>query len=138
MHLYLQQKPLVKFCKANNIIVTAYSPLGSRGIEKILKESGSDLVVPDLLENPVVKEIAVSHNKSAAQVLLRYYLELGVSIIPKSTNKGRLTANISLFDFELTAEEKESLSNLDAGIRLCDFKNFSFFKGIETHAEYPF
>lgn len=138
MHLYLQQKQVVEFCKANNIIVTAYSPLGSRGIEKILKDSGSDLQVPDLLENPVVKEIAASHNKSAAQVLLRYYLELGVSIIPKSTNADRLKANISLFDFELTSEEKESLSKLDAGIRLCDFKNFSFFKGIETHAEYPF
>lgn len=118
--------------------MTAYSPLGSRGIEKILKDSGSDLQVPDLLENPVVKEIAASHNKSAAQVLLRYYLELGVSIIPKSTNADRLKANISLFDFELTSEEEESLSKLDAGIRLCDFKNFSFFKGIETHAEYPF
>lgn len=138
MHLYLQQKQLIEFCKANKIIVTAYSPLGSRGIEKILKDSGSDLQVPDLLENPVVKEIAASHKNSAAQVLLRYYLELGVSIIPKSTNADRLKANISLFDFELTSEEKESLSKLDAGIRLCDFKNFSFFKGIETHAEYPF
>lgn len=136
--MYLQQKELVAFCKANNIIVTAYSPLGSRGIEKILRDSGSDLVVPDLLENPVVKEIAASHNRSEAQVLLRFYLELGVSIIPKSTNADRLKANISLFDFELTSAERESLSKLDAGIRLCDFRNFSFFKGIETHPEFPF
>lgn len=138
MHLYLQQKSLVEFCKASDILVTAYSPLGSRGIEKLLKESGSDMQVPDLLENPIVNEIAQSLSKSPAQVLLRYYLEMGISAIPKSTNAGRLKANISIFDFELSDEDREKLLKLDAGIRLCEFKNFSFFKGIETHAEYPF
>lgn len=118
--------------------MTAYSPLGSRGIDKLLEASGKDIRVPDLLENEVVNEIAKRLNKSPAQVLLRYYLELGLTSIPKSTNAGRLAANISIFDFELSSEDKEKLTNLDAGIRLCDFANFSFFKGIETHAEYPF
>lgn len=128
----------MEFCKANDILITAYSPLGSRGIEKLLKESGSDMQVPDLLENPVVNEIAQRLSKSPAQILLRYYIEMGISAIPKSTNADRLKANISIFDFELSDEDKEKLMKLDAGIRLCDFKNFSFFKGIESHAEYPF
>lgn len=138
MHLYFQQKSLVDFCKANDIIVTAYSPLGSRGIEKLLQESGSDVHVPDLLENPVVNEIAQRLNKSPAQILLRYYLQMGVSTIPKSTNADRLRANISIFDFELSTEDEKKLLILDAGIRLCNFEKFSFFKGIETHSEYPF
>lgn len=138
MHLYLQQTSLVEFCKANDILITAYSPLGSRGIDKLLKDSGSDMVVPDLMENPVVNEIATRLSKSPAQILLRYSLERGVSAIPKSTNAGRLKDNISICDFELLAEDKEKLLKLDAGIRLCNFKNFSFFKGIESHAEFPF
>lgn len=128
----------MEFCKANDILITAYSPLGSRGIDKLLKESGSDMQVPDLLENPVVNKIAQRLTKSPAQVLLRYYIEMGISAIPKSTNAARLEANITIFDFELSDEDKEKLLKLDAGIRLCDFKNFSFFKGIESHAEYPF
>ena len=94
--------------------------------------------VPDLLENPTVISIAECHTKSAAQILLRYYIEQGVTAIPKSTNADRLRANIEIFDFELSEDEKKALSDLDAGIRLCEFKNFSFFKGIETHPEYPF
>lgn len=136
LHVYFQQKPLVKFCKDNNIIVTAYSPLGSRGINKLLE--GSGIEVPDLLENPVVKSIAEKHGKSAAQVLLRYTTQMGVTAIPKSTNANRLKANIDIFGFELDGCDMKSLSDQDAGIRLVEFRNFEFFKGIETHPEYPF
>jgi alcohol dehydrogenase (NADP+) len=94
--------------------------------------------VPDLLENPTVVEIAERHGKTAAQILLRYYIELGVSAIPKSTNAGRLKANIDIFSFELSDDDKKALSDLDANIRLCNFKNFSFLKGIESHPEFPF
>lgn len=159
LHVYFQQKPLVKFCQENNVIVTAYSPLGSRGIDKLY--AGTEWVslssfkifpfrlifflfeihsvsVPDLLDNPVVLSIAEKHNKSPAQVLLRYIIESGITVIPKSTNENRLKANIDVFGFELTDDDKNELSELDAGIRLCDFRKFGFFKGIETHPEFPY
>lgn len=94
--------------------------------------------IPDLLENSTVIEIADRLGKSPGQILLRYLVELGVSVIPKSTNENRLRENIQIFDFSLNDDDKMLLEELDAGIRLCNFKNFSFFKGIETHPEFPF
>lgn len=91
--------------------------------------------VPDLIENEVVVEIAERLRKSPAQILLRYLLTLGVTVIPKSTNCDRLRQNIALYDFDLTSEDRAALKRLDANIRVNDFK---FFKGIEKHPEFPF
>jgi len=135
MHVYLQQKELVAFCKENNILVTAYSPLGSKGIDKMLQGMGFDRQVPDLMENPVVVDIASRLGKTPAQVLLRYLLELGVATIPKSTNASRLKSNIDVFNFELSDSDKSALTELDANIRICDF---AFFQGIHKHPEFPF
>ncbi|XP_055590027.1 1,5-anhydro-D-fructose reductase [Uranotaenia lowii] len=129
-HIYLQQPELVKFCKTNGITVTAYSPLGSKGIEHIL---GRD--VPNLLDNPVVRELAGKHDKSVAQILLRHLLQREISTIPKSTNPARLRENIALFDFELDEAEMAKLAALDQNIRICDF---GFFPGITKHPEFPF
>lgn len=82
--------------------------------------------VPDLLEIPAVIAIANRLGKSPAQILLKWILERGVAAIPKSTNAGRLQQNLDLFNFELTAEDMETLAGLDEGIRVVDF---SFFKG---------
>lgn len=87
------------------------------------------------METPEVVSIATRLGKSPAQILLRYLLELGVSVIPKSTNANRLKSNIELFDFELTEADRSSLAALDANFRVVDF---SFFKGIDKHAEWPF
>ena len=73
------------------------------------------------MENPEVVAIATAHEKSPAQILLRYLLELGVSAIPKSTNANRLKSNIDLFDFTLTDSDRTTLAGLDANIRICDF-----------------
>uniref|UniRef100_A0A182UKT6 NADP-dependent oxidoreductase domain-containing protein n=1 Tax=Anopheles melas TaxID=34690 RepID=A0A182UKT6_9DIPT len=129
-HIYLQQTGLVKFCKANGITVTAYSPLGSKGIEKLLNRE-----VPDLLDNPVVKEIAQRQDRTPAQVLLRHLLQRGIATIPKSTNVDRLRQNIALFDFELTDADMAVLNGLDQNVRICDF---AFFPGITKHPEFPF
>ncbi|XP_001656491.2 alcohol dehydrogenase [NADP(+)] [Aedes aegypti] len=129
-HIYLQQPELVKFCKANGITVTAYSPLGSKGIEKLLGRE-----VPDLLDNPVVKDIAEKLGKSPAQVLLRHLLQRGISTIPKSTNPTRLRDNIDLFGFEIDDSDMVRLNQLDQNIRICDF---GFFPGITKHPEFPF
>jgi alcohol dehydrogenase (NADP+) len=82
--------------------------------------------IPDLMENPVVKEIASKHNKSPAQVLLRHVLDRGLAPIPKSTNFNRLKQNMDVFDFQLDADDMKALGALDQGVRVCDF---AFFKG---------
>lgn len=95
----------------------------------------SSRTVPDLMDNPVVVEIANRVEKSPAQVLLRYLVELGVSVIPKSTNANRLKSNLDLFGFELSADDMKKLADLDENIRINDF---AFFKGVEKHPEFPF
>ncbi|XP_003694620.1 1,5-anhydro-D-fructose reductase-like [Apis florea] len=133
-HVYFQQKELVKFCKQENIPITAYSPLGSRSLIKLLNKTEE---ISDMLQNDVVMEIAKNYKKSSAQILLRYILQNGIVVIPKSTNPQRIKENIELFDWELNPEDMKKLYNLDCGesSRICDLK---FFKGIETHPEYPF
>ncbi|XP_043471485.1 1,5-anhydro-D-fructose reductase [Leptopilina heterotoma] len=135
LHVYFQQNELVAFCKEKSITVTAYSPLGSRGLVKLLGKTES---LPDLLMNPVVQEIAKTLNKTCAQILLRHIIQKGVAAIPKSTTPKRIQENIQLFDWHLSAEQVEKLNNLNQGqkARVCDF--ISFFKGIDKHPEFPF
>ncbi|XP_055319061.1 aldo-keto reductase family 1 member A1 [Sitodiplosis mosellana] len=136
LHVYFQQNELVEFCKANNIIVTAYSPLGSKGIAEFLsKITGKQRNVPDLLEIPEVKAIATRLGKTPAQILLKWIVKRGVAAIPKSTNAGRLRENLALFDFDLTTEDMETIKGLDKGIRIC---TFDFFQGVDKHPEFPF
>ncbi|XP_034489096.1 aldo-keto reductase family 4 member C10 [Drosophila innubila] len=134
-HVYLQQRDLVDFCKSKNVVITAYAPLGSKGIAKF--NAGANLVrdLPDLMDIPEVKEMAASHGKTPAQVLLRWIIETGNVAIPKSTNPDRLKQNFNVFDFKLTEEEVAKLSALDKNIRVCDF---AFFHGIERHPEFTF
>ncbi|XP_014603614.1 PREDICTED: alcohol dehydrogenase [NADP(+)] [Polistes canadensis] len=134
LHVYFQQVELVKFCKSNNISITAYSPLGTRGLVKLL---GKTDVLPDLLTNAVVLKIAQKYNKTAAQILLKHIICKGISAIPKSTNPQRIKENIQLFDWELEDEDILKLNALNKGksARICDL---TFLKGIENHPEYPF
>ncbi|XP_055384544.1 aldose reductase-related protein 2-like [Condylostylus longicornis] len=132
LQVYFQQNDLVDFCKANNILITAYSPLGNRDMVKRRLAAGTlkeDII---LFEDPTVVEIAKNHNKTGAQVLLRWILQRGICPIPKSTNPGRLQQNLDIYDFKLSDDEMNRLAGLDKGLRICDT---SFFKGIEKHPE---
>lgn len=120
----MQQPELIDFCKSEGITVTAYSPLGSKGIASLNKMAGVERELPDLMDVPEVKEIAKAHNKSPAQVLLRWILDCGLATIPKSTNPKRLKENLNIFDFKLSEDEIEKIKSLDANIRVCDFKFF--------------
>jgi 2,5-diketo-D-gluconate reductase A len=87
---------------ANHGIVTeSYSPLGA--------SSG------ELRNDPTITEIAEAHGKSAAQVVLRWHLQLGLVAIPRSGNPGRIAENIDIFDFELSSEEMSRINALDRG-----------------------
>lgn len=98
--------------------------MGSKGIAKLNEMAGVKRDLPDLMDIPTVKEIAEAHNKTPAQVLLRWIIDSGLSAIPKSTNPERLKQNLDIFDFELNEEEMEKMKSLDANIRICDFKFF--------------
>ncbi|XP_039757458.1 1,5-anhydro-D-fructose reductase-like [Pararge aegeria] len=139
LHAYFQQMDLRKFCSDHDIVVTAYAPLGSPGAKDhfVNKYNYSPDAFPDLLGHPEVNEIAKSHEKTPAQILLRYLVQQSVVVIPKSTSDKRLKENASLYDFELTPYEINKLKKLDRGEDGRIF-NFLFWKGVENHPEYPF
>ncbi|XP_063831422.1 1,5-anhydro-D-fructose reductase-like [Ostrinia nubilalis] len=139
LHAYFQQKDLRKFCAENNIVVTAYAPLGSPGAKNhfVTKYNYSPDAFPDLLGHPEVVQIAEKHGKTTAQVLLHFLVQQKIVVIPKSTSDKRLKENMQIYDFELSPAEINRLSKLDQGEDGRIF-NFLFWKGVERHPEYPF
>ncbi|XP_037294176.1 prostaglandin F synthase 2 isoform X1 [Manduca sexta] len=136
IHALCQQESLVAASKELGIPVVAYSPLGSKALaDTLAAKTGRQY--PDLLTLPTVKRIAESHGRTTGQILLRYAIQRGIAIIPKSTNPQRIKQNISLWDFELSGSEMKELATLDRGEngRICDF---SFFRGVEKHRDFPF
>ncbi|XP_023310768.1 alcohol dehydrogenase [NADP(+)]-like [Anoplophora glabripennis] len=138
LHVYLQQRELVKLCHQNGIVVVAYSPLGSPGYNKVLTQIGAETKkLPDMLHDKTIKKIATKHKKSNAQVMLRYLLQRDIVAIPKSVTPARLKENIDVFDFTLDAAEVKALDDLEVGeeARVCDFR---IVPGLLNHPEFPF
>ncbi|WP_075038410.1 aldo/keto reductase [Halobacillus dabanensis] len=110
-HPRLTQKELQAFCQDNGIQLEAWSPL----------------MQGQLLDNEVLREIADKHNKSVAQIILRWDLQNGVVTIPKSTKEHRIIENANVFDFELTKEEMQIIDDLNQNYRVGpDPDNFDF------------
>lgn len=109
LHPYLAQEALVAFCQQKNILVTAYSPLGSW--DKKSKENV-------LLHDPVLQEIANEKNCSPATVILSWLTQRNIIAIPKSTNTKHLQENLKLI--ELTAKQKKRIDSLDKHHRYID------------------
>ncbi|WEV41532.1 aldo/keto reductase [Bifidobacterium sp. ESL0682] len=104
---------LIDFVKSQDIAVEAYSPLGGTG--------GS------LLSSPQLAQIGAKYGKSPAQVVIRWHLQRGVIVIPKSTHAERIKQNIDVFDFELSDEEMQQIAGLATGVRTGgDPDNFDF------------
>ena len=109
-HPYFSQ-PEVQACDAEHGILTqAWSPIG--GITFYRKGKNAST-----LDDPVVQGIATTHAKTPAQVLLRWGLQEGRSVIPKSIKPARIAENIDVFDFELSTEELRAIDALDTGQR---------------------
>ncbi|XP_067907186.1 aldo-keto reductase family 1 member D1-like isoform X3 [Heterodontus francisci] len=126
-HPYLNQSKLLKYCKSNNIILMGYSPLGTSQDPKWFCTSN-----PILLNDLELKKIGEKHHKTAAQIALRYQVQRGVVVIPKSFNLGRMKQNKEIFDFQLTDEEMEAIDGLNKNCRYITLKQ------LLDHPKYPF
>nr|CAD7401749.1 unnamed protein product [Timema cristinae] len=118
LHVFFQQKELVAFCKALDITVVAYAPIGSPGIYEFIEKVGGDIKsIPNLspLNDPVVVKIAQKHKKSPAQILLRHIVQRGIAVIPKSANPVRIKENFDFFDIILDDQDINELNALDRG-----------------------
>ncbi|WSV51734.1 aldo/keto reductase [Streptomyces decoyicus] len=103
LHPQLQQAESRAFHARHNIVTEAWSPLGQG---------------KGLLEDPAIAKLAAQHDKSPAQVVLRWHLQLGNVVIPKSVTPSRIAENIDVFDFELDDDDLATLAGLDTGNRL--------------------
>jgi 2,5-diketo-D-gluconate reductase A len=103
LHPLLQQAELRAFHAEHGILTEAWSPLAQGG---------------DLLDHPVLTDLAEQHHKNPAQVVLRWHVQLGNVVIPKSVTPARIASNAELFDFELSDDEMARIAALDAGERL--------------------
>jgi len=111
-HPLLSQPANVAFNKELGVVVTAYAPLGAPGL---MGDSFKDIKAP--MSNDVVLAIAAKHAKTAAQVLIRWSIDTGVVVIPKSVTPSRIAQNFDVFDFKLDAEDVEAINGLDRGHR---------------------
>ena len=115
-HPYLVQDKLMKYCRSESIAVTAFSPLGAGSYIPLGMATEEDSV----LEQPVIRELAQRYQKSPAQVALRWGVQRGTAVIPKTSRVERLSENIDIFDFELSDEEMNQISALDRNQRFND------------------
>lgn len=101
LHPYLQQAELRAFHAEHGIVTEAWSPL-AQGL---------------VLDDPVLVQIAAAHGKTAAQVVLRWHIQLGNVVFPKSVTPARIAENLEIFDFELSDAELASIAGLERAER---------------------
>lgn len=100
-----QDRSLIQFCQSNNIIIEAYAPFGSG--------------TTGVLQNETIKSIAKKINRGTGQVILRWMVQQGMVVLPKSTNPVRIKQNMSLFDFELSEEDMACITALQGENDVC-------------------
>lgn len=112
LHPYLQQNDLFAYCKREKIALEAYSSLGGVSYTSLGMDKGENL-----LEDPVLESIAKKHGKSPAQVALRWGLQRGTIIIPKTSKVERLKENLDLVNWKLEEEDMKEIAGMDRGSR---------------------
>jgi len=116
MHPYLSQQKLLRMANETGIAVMAFSNFGGTSYEELGMATPED----SIMSLASVQAIATAHQRSAAQVLLRWAVQRGTTAIPKSSKVERLVENISVFDFELTEAEVETINGLNKNRRFND------------------
>jgi diketogulonate reductase-like aldo/keto reductase len=113
LHPFLQHKETRAYCKRHGIAVESYSPLMRAG---------------EALAHPVIVDLARQYEKTPAQVILRWHVQSGFIVIPKSVNRQRIRENIALFDFELSEEDIRAIESMDQGKRIAADPDTASFK----------
>lgn len=104
LHPRLLQKELREYAFANDIRIESWSPIGgSRG---------------NILEDDILKAIATKHTKTPAQIVIRWHIQHGLIVIPKSVRSARISENFDVFDFELSTEEMQTIDDMGDGERM--------------------
>lgn len=109
VHPYFQQREVEAFGAAHGILTQAWSPIG--GITSYRESAKRSF------DEPVILALGEKYGKSAAQVMLRWHIQEGRQVIPKSTKPERIAENLDVFDFELSAEELARIDALETGVR---------------------
>lgn len=126
-HPYLTQELLVEYAKTKNIVVTAYSPLGSPD------RPWGKPNEPSLLDNDLIIHLAIKYNKTPAHILIKFQTQRGIVVIPKSVTPSRIKSNLNVFDFTLLNVDMESIMNLNCNWRACIPQSIN-----KSHPFYPF
>lgn len=126
-HLYLNQSKLLDYCKSKDIVLVAYGALGTQRYKEWVDQNS-----PVLLNDPVLCVVAKKHQRSSAQIALRYQLQRGIVVLAQSYKENEIKENIQVFEFELPSEDMKILDSLDRNLR---YAPAPFGKG---HPEYPF
>ena len=120
-HPYAQREYWQKKLKDNGIALESWFPLGGR-------ESKGQI-----LRDPAIDEIAKVHGKTAAQIIIRWHIQKGFSVIPGSSNPSHIKENINVFDFELTPQEMEKIKSLDKESR---YFNMPYEQQVKWFSQY--
>ncbi|XP_063094173.1 aldo-keto reductase family 1 member C1-like [Cavia porcellus] len=126
-HPYLNQSKMLNFCKSKDIVLVAYSALGSHREKKWVDQS-----FPVLLKDPVLCAMAKKYKQTPALIALRYQLQRGIVVLAKSFNEKRIKENMQVFEFQLTSEDMKTLDGLNKNIR------YVAFNMAKAHPNYPF
>jgi len=125
-HPYLTQKKLSEYCKSKGVTVTAYSPLGSPKRPWVTNDD------PVLLEDPKIVALTTKYKKNAAQILIRYQIQRGHVVIPKSVTKSRIISNFDVFDFNISDDDISLIDSFDCNGRICPMLTS------KAHPDWPF
>jgi 2,5-diketo-D-gluconate reductase A len=101
VHPFLTQDQVIAYNTQHSILTQAWSPL-ARG---------------QVLDNPLISKIAGEHGKSNSQIVLRWHIQRGTAVIPKSTSRDRIIENLNVFDFELSEAQMLEISSLNRNYR---------------------
>ncbi|XP_033752463.1 aldo-keto reductase family 1 member A1-like [Pecten maximus] len=130
IHPYFLNEKLVAFCKQNGMTVTAYAPLANPS--RTWKSADEPIV----FDEQVLKDIASKKGKSIAQVVLRFHLQRGIVVIPKSITPARIKENLQLYDFDLSESEMQLIAGLNRDLRFYQEGIASSHKYYAFHDEY--
>lgn len=103
LHPWLNQRELREYHREHGIVTQAYSPIAQGG---------------ELLRDPVITNLARTYDRTPAQIVLRWHIQLGNVVFPKTSRPERMRENIDIFDFVLTDDDMAMIEALDRGLRL--------------------